>query len=421
MASSTLQIENWPVDRLIPYARNARTHSDKQVAQIAASIAEFGFINPVLIDSDHGIIAGHGRVLAARKLGRTEVPVIVLAHLNENQKRAFILADNRLALNAGWDEQMLRVELEALAQSSYNLDLIGFDQQELDRLLIELGQQALTDPDEAPPLEEQEPVTEAGDLWLLGEHRLLCGDSTQSEQLQRILDGRSSHMIFTDLPYNAAYECKTSRHMTIINDDLGDQFGVFLSAACRAMLAANSGAIYICMSSRELHNLYQAFCQEGGHWSTYIIWAKHTFTLGHSDYQRQFEPILYGWREGSQHSWCGDRNQGDVWFVNKPHSNKDHPTMKPVELVERAISNSSRKGDLVLDPFAGSGTTLMAAEVTGRRARVVEIDSRYADVIVRRWQAYSGEEARLDPSGQSFAEVAEQRRSARQLGEEHAA
>jgi DNA modification methylase len=420
MASSTLQIEVWPVDRLIPYARNARTHSDQQVAQIAASIAEFGFVNPVLVQPGGGIVAGHGRVLAARKLGRTEVPVIVLAHLNENQKRAFTLADNRLALNAGWDEQMLRLELEALAQSGYNLEVTGFDQQELEHLLVELSQQALTDPDEAPTL-QGEAVTEPGDLWLLGEHRLLCGDSTQPDQMQRVLDGRSSDMIFTDLPYNAAYEGKTSRRMTIVNDDLGDQFGIFLSAACGAMLAANSGAIYICMSSRELHNLYKAFCQAGGHWSTYIIWAKHTFTLGHSDYQRQFEPILYGWREGSQHYWCQDRKQGDVWFVNKPHCNKDHPTMKPVELVERAILNSSRKADLVLDPFAGSGTTLLAAERTGRRARVIEIDPQYADVIVRRWQSYSGEEARLDPGGQSFAEITEQRQSARQIEEEDAA
>jgi DNA modification methylase len=383
------------------------------VAQIAASISEFGFVNPVLVDLGSGIIAGHGRVLAARKLGYNEVPVIVLAHLSDNQKRAFMLADNRLALNSGWDEEMLQLELEALAQSGCNLEITGFDRLELDRLLVDLSQQASSDPDEAPTL-EAEPVSEPGDLWLLGEHRLLCGDATQRDQLERVLDGSSSDMIFTDLPYNAAYEGKTAKRMTISNDNLGDQFGVFLSAACGAMLAANSGAIYICMSSRELHNLYKAFCQAGGHWSTYIIWAKHTFTLGHSDYQRQFEPILYGWREGSQHYWCQDRKQGDVWFVNKPHCNKDHPTMKPVELVERAILNSSRKGDVVLDPFAGSGTTLLAAERTGRRARVVEIDPQYTDVIVRRWQSYSGEEAWLDPGGLSFAEITKQRRSARQ-------
>lgn len=414
-----LQVETWPVCRLIPYARNARTHSDQQVAQIAASIGEFGFVNPVLVDPAGGIIAGHGRVLAARKLGRPDVPVIVLSHLNENQKRAFLLADNRLALSAGWDEEMLRLELHALEQAGYGLEITGFDQRELDRLLAQLSQQAATDPDEAPTL-EQEVVTEPDDLWILGEHRLLCADSTQPDQLERVLQGGSSDMIFTDLPYNAAYEGKTRRRMTIANDNLGDQFGAFVSAACRAMLAVNRGAIYICMSSRELHTLFQAFCQAGGHWSTYLIWAKHTFTLGHSDYQRQFEPILYGWREGSPHYWRGDRNQGDVWFIDKPHCNKDHPTMKPLELVERAILNSSCKGDVVLDPFAGAGSTVLAAERTNRRARVVEIDPQYADVIVRRWQSYTGQEARLDPGGQSFAEVIEQRRDPRSLPEKAA-
>ncbi|MGD0436764.1 MAG: site-specific DNA-methyltransferase [Bryobacteraceae bacterium] len=287
--------------------------------------------------------------------------------------------------------------------------------------MAQLKRQAPTDPDEAPAL-CPEIVTRPGDLWALGKnHRLLCGDSTQRDQLERVLEGASSDMIFTDLPYNADYEGKNSQRLRIVNDNLGDQFRVFLTSACQAMLAVNAGAIYICMSSRELHHLYEAFCQAGGHWSTYIVWAKNTFTLGRSDYQRQFEPLLYGWAEGSRHFWCGDRNQGDVWFINKPHSNKEHPTMKPVELVERAINNSSRKGDVVLDPFAGAGSTVLAAERTGRRARVVEIDPQYADVIVRRWQTYSGDEVRLEPGGLSFAEVAEQRREADQLEERRAA
>jgi DNA modification methylase len=209
----------------------------------------------------------------------------------------------------------------------------------------------------------------------------------QAGDLERVLDASSSDLIFTDLPYNADYTGKTSRRLTIVNDNLGDGFSAFLATACQAMLAVNSGAIYICMSSRELHNLHAAFCQAGGHWSTYVIWAKNTFTLGRSDYQRQYEPMLYGWSEGARHYWCGDRKQGDVWFIDKPHCNKEHPTMKPVELVERAILNSSRKGDLVLDPFAGAGSTVLAAERTGRRACVVEIDPKYADVIVRRWQS----------------------------------
>jgi DNA modification methylase len=358
-------------------------------------------------------------LLAARKLEYTEVPVVVLGHLNENQKRAFVIADNRLALDAGWDEEMLRVELEALTQAGSNLDFIGFDEQELDRLLCDLSRDALRDPDEAPA-PEAKAITQPGDLWVLGEHRLLCGDSTKVEQMHRLLEGGSSNLIFTDLPYNARYEGKTSKRMTIANDNLGDQFGEFLCVACRAMLAVSQGAIYICMSSRELHNLYSAFTQAGGHWSTYVVWAKNTFTLGHSDYQRQFEPILYGWREGAPHYWRGDRDQGDVWFIDKPSANREHPTMKPIQLIERAILNSSRKGDLVLDPFAGSGSTVLAAERTGRRARVLEIDARYADVIVRRWQTYTGDEARLDPAGPTFAQVSEQRRAAREAGEEKA-
>ena len=420
MASPTLKIESRLVADLVPYARNARTHSDAQVAQIAGSVREFGFLNPVLIDPSGCIIAGHGRVLAARKLGLSEVPVIVLDHLSDVQRRAFMLADNRLALNAGWDDEMLRLELEELAQAGCNLEIVGFDPRELEKLLADLESQAPADPDEAPEL-CTETVTRLGDLWVLGNHRLLCADSTQLDQLERVLDGSKSDMIFTDLPYNADYQGKTSQGLRIVNDNLGDKFKAFLAAACEAMLAVNTGAIYICMSSRELHNLYEAFCQAGGHWSTYVVWAKNTFTLGRSDYQRQFEPLLYGWAEGSRHYWCGDRNQGDVWFINKPHSNKEHPTMKPVELVERAITNSSRKGDLVLDPFAGAGSTVLAAERTGRRARVVEIDPQYADVIVRRWQNYSGGEARLEPDGRSFAEVAEERREADHLEEEKAA
>ena len=409
MTLPTLKVESWPIERLIPYARNARTHSDQQVAQIAASIVEFGFAHPVLADPDGGIIAGHGRVRAARQLGMPEVPVIVLSHLNENQRRAFMLADNRLALSAGWDEKMLRLELEALTQSGVNVALTGFDQKELDQLLTDLSQQALSDPDEVPAVSDHV-VTQPDDLWLLGDHRLLCGDGTQLDHLQRVLNGSGSDMVFTDLPYNCDYTGKTSSHLTIANDNLGDQFKPFLEAACKVMLAVNPGPTYICMSSRELHHLFEAFLKAGGHWSTYLIWAKNTFTLGRSDYQRQFEPILYGWREGSPHYWCGDRNQGDTWLIDKPHSNTLHPTMKPIELVERAITNSSHKGDMVLDPFAGAGSTVLAAERTGRRACVIEIDPRYADVIVKRWQSYSGKQAQLEAGGQSFEEIAEQRR-----------
>jgi DNA modification methylase len=403
--AETLQIESWPIERLIPYARNARTHSSAQVALITASIAEFGFLNPVLVDPEGGIIAGHGRVLAARQLKLSHVPVIVLGHLSENQKRAFILADNRIALDAGWDLDMLRLELEALAEEDYNLELTGFDEQALHEL-VEVERRALQD--EVPAVEPRV-VTRPGDLWLMGDHRLLCGDGTRREDVTRVLENERTDLVFSDLPYNVDYVGKNPTKMKLANDNLGAAFGDFLLAACQSMLAAANGPLYICMSSGELHRLYQAFTESGGHWSTYIIWAKNTFTLGRSDYQRQFEPILYGWPEGRRHFWCGDRNQGDVWFVDKPHVNDLHPTMKPVELVERAIENSSRKGNLVLDPFGGSGSTLIAAENLGRKARLIELDPTYADVIVRRWQTYTGRSAELDQDGRSFDQIVAER------------
>ena len=400
-----LQVESWPIERLIPYARNARTHSDAQVGQIAASISEFGFVNPVLADPDGGIIAGHGRVLAARLLKQDHVPVIALGHLSENQKRAFMLADNKLGLNAGWDTEMLRLELEALAAEGFNLDLTGFEERELDELI---QSQRLELQDEAPAVNDS-PVSQPGDLWKLGDHRLLCGDATSSEDMARVLDGSPCDMVFTDLPYNVDYTGKDSRKMKLANDDLGAGFGTFLLAACQSMLKFCQGPLYVCMSSSELHHLHTAFTEAGGHWSTYVIWAKNTFTLGRSDYQRMYEPILYGWPEGTKHYWCGQRNQGDVWFIDKPHRNDLHPTMKPVELVEKAIENSSRKNNVILDPFAGSGSTLIACENLARQARLVEIDPSYVDVIIRRWQNYTGRVAELEPEGRSFEQIAVER------------
>ena len=410
-----LQVVRWPVEKLIPYARNARTHSDEQIAQIAASIAEFGWTNPILAGADGIVIAGHARLLAARKLGRTEVPVIVLDHLTETQRRALVLADNRLALNAGWDEEMLRVELESIREDGFDLDLIGFTDNELEDLLREPEQEAAghTDEDAAPEPPETA-VTVAGDVWLLGEHRLLCGDSTQLEAVEKVLAGGLADMVFTDPPYNVNYGATTKdklrgKKRKIANDDLGDGFEQFLRDACVNMLAVTKGAVYICMSSSELHTLQKAFAAGGGHWSTFVIWAKNTFTMGRSDYQRQYEPILYGWKEGTDHYWCGARDQGDVWFVKKPVANDLHPTMKPVELVERAIRNSSKSRDTVLDPFAGSGSTLIACEKAGRQARVIELEPKYCDVIVRRWQEFAGKEATLEADGRRFSEVAADR------------
>jgi DNA modification methylase len=411
-----LQIAWRPLGELIPYARNPRTHTDAQVAQIAASIREFGWTNPVLVDGENGIIAGHGRVLAARKLGLGRVPVIELAHMSEAQKRAYVLADNQLALNAGWDEALLRLELADLSELGFDLGLIGFADGELERLLAGDGRTGLTEDDDAPALPEQA-ITRPGDVWVLGEHRLLCGDATVLADVERVLDGQLADMTFTDPPYNVDYGASAKDKLRgnkrkILNDDLGSGFEAFLHDACANILAVTKGAVYVCMSSSELHTLQRAFTAAGGKWSTFVIWAKHTFTLGRSDYQRQYEPILYGWPEGHDRYWCGARDQGDVWFVDKPARNDLHPTMKPVALVERAVRNSSKTRDIVLDPFGGSGSTLIACEKAGRGARLVELDPKYCDVVVQRWQDWTGTLATLYGDGRSFEEIAAGREAA---------
>ena len=405
-----LQVEMRPIAALLPYVRNARTHSDAQVAQIAASMVEFGWTNPILVDGDNGVIAGHGRLLAARQLGHSTVPVIELAHLTPNQKRAYILADNKLAENAGWDEELLRLELADLKLADFDLGLIGFDPDELDDILSPAEDQAgLTDDDAVPELAE-DPVSQRGDVWRLGEHRLLCGDSTDPADLDVLMGNELADMAFTDPPYNVNY-ANTAKdklrgtHRPIMNDNLGEGFAGFLTAACTNLLNYTKGGVYIAMSSSELDTLQLAFRSAGGKWSTFIIWAKNTFTLGRADYQRQYEPILYGWRDGTDHFWCGARDQGDVWFVNKPTKNDLHPTMKPVELVERAILNSSKTRDIVLDLFGGSGTTLIAAEKTQRSARLIELDPKYVDVIIKRWQEYSGKKATRLSDGVAFDEL----------------
>ncbi|UZR28101.1 site-specific DNA-methyltransferase [Methylococcus mesophilus] len=406
------RVESWPVDKLLPYACNARTHSDAQIAQIAASIAEFGFTAPILAGADGVIVAGHGRWAAARQLGLSQVPVIVLDHLSPTQRRALVIADNRIAENAGWDESLLKLELTALQDEDFDLGLTGFDADALLDLLADEASvtEGQTEDDVAPDVPVQ-PVSRPGDVWILGSHRLLCGDATLAEHYDRLLAGESVDMVFTDPPYNVNYANSAKdklrgKHRAILNDNLGEGFSDFLLAALTPMLAHCKGAVYIAMSSSELDTLQSAFRTAGGHWSTFIIWAKNTFTLGRADYQHQYEPILYGWAAGAQRHWCGDRDQGDVWQINKPARNDLHPTMKPVELVERALRNSSRPGDLVLDPFGGSGTTLIAAEKSGRVARLIELDPKYVDVIVRRWEDWTGKQATREADGLAFDALA---------------
>ena len=409
----------WPADAverravadLVPYVRNARTHSPEQVAQVAASIAEWGWTVPVLVDERSNLIAGHCRILAAQQLGLTEVPVMVARGWSEAQKRAYVIADNKLTLNASWDENLLRLELGELKGLGADLSLTGFGELELDCLFA--GAVGDTDPDEAPELPAV-PVSRRGDLWICGEHRILCGDATGLADVKAVLAGELADMCFTDPPYgvnyaNSAKDKQRGKHRPLLNDQPGEEFEAMLRSANVNILELIKGAIYICMSSSELDTLQRTFRAAGGRWSTFVIWAKHTFTLGRADYQRQFEPILYGWKEGSDHFWCGARDQGDVWNFDKPSRNDLHPTMKPVMLVERAIRNSSKSRDVVLDPFGGSGTTIVAAERLGRRGRLVELDPKYVDVAVQRWQKCAAGEATLQETGESFAEVATRR------------
>lgn len=408
-----LKVEYRPLDGLIPYANNARTHSDEQIAEIAASIAEFGFVNPILLDEGGVIIAGHGRLLAARNLGMSEVPTIQLAHLSETQRKALIIADNRIALNAGWDEDLLKLELEALQMDDFDLEVLGFDPAEIDDLLF--GEDDAEEEEEDIPELPKEPITKPGDVWICGDHCVLCGDATVVTDIEKLMDGQLADMVFTDPPYNVDYGNTAkdkqrkakgkSGGRTIMNDNLGEAFEQFLYDAITNMLMVTKGSLYICMSSSELHTLQRAFVTAGGKWSTFIVWAKNTFTLGRADYQRQYEPILYGWKEGNDRYWCGARDQGDVWFVNKPRVNDLHPTMKPVELVERAIKNSSKSKDIVLDPFGGSGSTLIACERLGRQCRTSELDPKYVDVIVKRWEEMTKKKACHAETGQAFDEA----------------
>jgi site-specific DNA-methyltransferase (adenine-specific) len=400
-------LETIQIDALIPYARNSRTHSDAQVAQIASSIKEFGFTNPVLIDGGGGIIAGHGRVLAARKLGMSEVPCIRLEHLTDAQKRAYVIADNRLALNSGWDTEMLKVEFADLQELGFDLELTGFDLDEIKELLAPVGTEGLTDPDDAPPLPET-PRTVPGDIWVMGKHRLLCGDSTSMDDLAKLTDGQLVDMWLTDPPYNVAYEGKTKDALKIKNDEMGDdQFRQFLRDAYTAAdTVMKPGAVfYIWHADSEGYNFRGAAKDAGWTVRQCLIWKKSSMVMGRQDYHWKHEPCLYGWKEGASHLWAADRKQTTILEFEKPSRNGEHPTMKPVALFEYQLLNNTKGGDQVLDSFGGSGTTLIAAEKNGRVARIIELDPKYCDVIVKRWQDFTGKIATHAETGEPFAEV----------------
>jgi DNA modification methylase len=413
LPSLVQHIKLWLIDKLIPFARNRRTHSDEQIAQIAASIVEFGFNNPILVDTNSGIIAGHGRLLAARRLGLKEVPVIVLDHLTNAQNRAYIIADNQLALSAGWDEELLRVELAALQREDFDVSLVGFEDEELAQLLAAQGAiEGLTDEDSIPELPET-PISEAGDLWSLGTHKLLVGDATNDADVVKLIGGEAADLVFSDPPYNVDYQGYTKERLKIKGDRMSDaEFKQFLDAAFRSCRAAvkPGASLYICHSSSWQREFQNALELAGFEVRCQIIWAKNTFAWGFGRYKFQHEPMFYAHVAGEKDPWYGDKSQSTLWEEKKPAANRLHPTAKPIELVERALLNSSQAGDVVADLFGGSGATLIGCERRNRKARLMEIDPKYADCIVRRYQEYAGKQATLDGDGRTFAEITLERR-----------
>jgi DNA modification methylase len=381
---TTERFEKVNIDLLVPYARNARTHSKEQILQLRASLREFGFVNPVIVDKDLNIIAGHGRVLAAKEEGITEVPCVFAEHLTEAQKRAYIIADNRLALNAGWDAEMLSVELSELQGADFDVSHLGFDEAELNKLLG--GIEDVKDDDFDLDTELSKPaITEPGDLWLLGQHRLVCGDSTKTETFNLLMDGKLANLTVTDPPYNVNYEGTAGK---IKNDNMADEkFYQFLLDAFtlteKAM--AKDASIYVFHADTEGLNFRRAFDAAGFYLSGTCIWKKQSLVLGRSPYQWQHEPILFGWKKSGKHAWYSDRKQSTIWEFDRPKKNADHPTMKPVPLVAYPILNSSMTGCIVLDPFGGSGSTLIACEQTKRICYTIELDEKYCDVIAKRY------------------------------------
>ena len=412
-----MKIELWPIDRVIPYARNARTITAAAVDKVAASIHEFGWQQPIVVDAHRVIIAGHTRLLAARKLNLTEVPVHVADNLTPAQVKAYRLMDNRSHDETSWDFELLGPELMDLQSLGFgNLELTGFDGQEIADFLAgeaSPGQSGLTPDDEAPALREA-PVAQPGELWVLGQHRLLCGDATVAADLKRVLAGARADLVIIDPPYNVDYEGKTKEKLKIRNDQMAAAtfYGFLLEAHRNLANVAKEGAgIYVFHADTEGMNFRRALVEGGWKLAQCCVWVKQTLVMGRQDYHWQHEPILYGWKPGASHRWFTDRKQTTVWNFDRPTRSTDHPTMKPVDLISYPILNSSRNGDVVLDSFAGAGSTLIACAKHGREARLLEIDPKYCDVIIRRWQEWSGEKA-YNEEGQSFEQVSNDREAA---------
>jgi len=414
MQTSTA-IKKISVSDLIPYANNSRTHSDEQVLQIASSIKEFGFINPVIVDGENGIIAGHGRVMAAKKLGLMDVPCVDASHLSEAQKKAYIIADNKLALNAGWDDDILRIELDMLTELDFDLSLTGFSDEELQAIcqVEEIAPEYEEDADGEVIEPPAEPKTKEGDVWILGKHRLMCGDSTSIDAVDKLMAGDKSNMVFTDPPYLMDFtgainadgtKSHSGIHGAIKNDKMSREDGdQFISDIVRNITLVNNGAYYICFYRLGMDYVFRALDANKLKCRAVIVWFKKGGTLSNSDYKSNYEPIFYGWVK--EHKFYGGKAEWDFWDINKTKKNDLHPTMKPVELCERAIKNSSEINGIVLDLFGGSGSTLIACEKTNRKAYLMELDPKYCDVIINRWQTLTGKEAVLESTGDKFNDL----------------
>ena len=400
---TTTEMQLVPITKLVPYVNNARTHSPEQINKLRSSLREFGFINPVIIDRDFGVIAGHGRILAAKEEGIAEVPCVFADHLTEAQKKAYILADNRMAMDAVWDEELLRVEIEALQAEAFDLSLTGFDEKELSDLFKDDTDVQEDDFDVDAELEKPT-FSKSGDVWTLGRHRLVCGDSTKAETFETLMQGRKANLVVTDPPYNVNYEGTAGK---IKNDNLADEkFYQFLFDAFSNIekVMADDASIYVFHADTEGLNFRKAFSDAGFYLSGCCIWKKPSLVLGRSPYQWQHEPCLYGWKKSGKHQWYADRKQTTIWEFEKTKKNTDHPTMKPIPLLAYPIQNSSMSNTLILDPFGGSGSTLIACEQTDRDCYTIELDEKYCDVIVKRYieQVGSADGVSVERDGRTY-------------------
>nr|DAW29171.1 MAG TPA: adenine specific DNA methyltransferase [Caudoviricetes sp.] len=384
---TTTEMQLVDIAKLIPYINNARTHSPKQVTKLRASLREFGFVNPVIIDADYNVIAGHGRLMAAKEEGIQEIPCVFVDYLTDAQKKAYILADNRMAMDAGWDEELLRVEIEALQGENFDVSLTGFSDDDLADLFAGDSKSDAKDDDfDLNDALEKAAFVEKGDIWSVGRHRLMCGDATKAEDVATLMDGKKANLLMTDPPYGVSF--KSSDGLTIQNDSIkGDDFYQFLLAAFKNIVdnMESGGAAYVFHADTEGLNFRRAFQDAGFHLAGCCIWVKNSLVLGRSDYQWQHEPVLYGFLQNGKHKWFSDRSQTTVWNFDKPKKNKNHPTSKPLDLLGYPIGNSSQANAIVVDTFGGSGSTLMACEQMNRICYTMELDEKYASVILRRY------------------------------------